>query len=85
MFIVAAGGPASQTQLRGRDCEGGFVRAIPSFRPKDGREDGIARRVLLQVANDLGAAAGFERGCVLVLIHEEELAVAEALGLAFLS
>jgi hypothetical protein len=33
----------------------------------------------------LRVAAGFERGHVLVLVHEEELAVAEALGFAGLA
>jgi hypothetical protein len=33
----------------------------------------------------LCAAAGVERGRVLVLVHEEELAVAEALGFAGLA
>ncbi len=39
----------------------------------------------LRIGSPSGAATGFERGHVLVLVHQEELAVAQALGLAELA
>ena len=70
---------AVNAQCTGNGWMGGgcacLFHVLVAFCAADGREVGFA----------LGPATGFERGHVLVLVHEEELAVAQALGFAGLA